>query len=89
MTIAVQQAIYSMVDQYTAQYGDEVPADERETLAKYFQDIVNRLMRSESVDAETQQQIAAVYGVEDWRIPDISDFLSQWGRDDDDYDDEE
>ncbi|KAG6326594.1 hypothetical protein ID866_12495 [Astraeus odoratus] len=75
-----------MVDEYTAQYDagmpeDELTEEERESLAHYFFQLVNILMRGGSIDGTKQNQLARESGVEDWRVEGIGEFLNNWGRD--------
>lgn len=88
------QAVYQMVDEYAAQYDAGLPEDklsaaERESLAGYFQELVDMLMRDEPVSVAEQEQLAAVHGVESWRVADIRDFLQAWGDDEIDYEPED
>ena len=82
----IPQAVYTMVDEYTAQYDagmpeDELTEEERESLARYFYQLVNILMRGGSIDGTKQNQLARESGVEDWRVEGIGEFLNNWGRD--------
>lgn len=92
--VQIPQTVYRMVDQYAAQYDAGMPedgltADERESLAGYFFQLVRILLRGDSIDADTQARLASENSVEDWRIEGIGDFLNNWGRDPEDEDDEE
>lgn len=94
MTKEPMKAIYAMVDEYATIYDagspeDKLTAAERESLAGYFQELVTILMRDEPVSQAEQEQLAAVHGVESWRIADIRDFLQSWGDDSIDYDPED
>lgn len=76
----ITPTIYRMVYEYS--HKSEHPASEAEQnqLAVYFNELVTRLMRNEAVDADTLMAEAKAAGVSVLRIPEITRFLNDWGK---------
>lgn len=71
--------IITMVSEYSDSSLDVL--NEKQPVIYYFNDLVTRLMRDESIDEVMLIKLANKYGVSETRVPEIANYLSNWGRD--------
>ncbi|MEG3111198.1 YmjA family protein [Pantoea sp. T14] len=71
---------YDIVDEYSTEAAKPVSDSERDALARYFQQLITRLMNNEEISEDTQKEIAVEAGIDEMRIDDIATFLNQWGN---------
>lgn len=71
---------YDIVDEYSTESSSQVSEPERESLARYFQLLITRLMNNEEISEESQREMAAEAGIDEQRIDEIAMFLNQWGN---------
>lgn len=71
---------YDIADEYAAETAAPVSESERESLARYFELLLTRLMKNEDISEEAQQEMAGVAGIATARIDEIAEFLNQWGN---------
>lgn len=71
---------YDIVDEYTSETAKPVSESERDPLARYFEQLVSRLMNGEEISEEAQKVMATEAGIDEQRIDDIANFLNQWGN---------
>lgn len=71
---------YDIVDEYSTEAAKPVSDSERDALARYFQQLITRLMNNEEISEDTQKEIAVEAGIDEVRIDDIATFLNQWGN---------
>ncbi|ENY0937006.1 DUF2543 family protein [Enterobacter hormaechei] len=73
--------IITMVSEYSDSSLDVLNENEKQPVIYYFNDLVTRLMRDESIDEVMLIKLANKYGVSETRVPEIANYLSNWGRD--------
>ncbi|WP_243079629.1 YmjA family protein [Pantoea sp. MQR6] len=71
---------YDIVDEYSTEAAKPVSDSERDALARYFQQLITRLMNNEEISEDTQKEIAVEAGIDEMHIDDIATFLNQWGN---------
>lgn len=71
---------YDIVDEYSTESAEPVNDSERESLARYFQLLITRLMNNEEISEEAQKEMAREAGIDPQRIDDIAEFLNRWGN---------
>ena len=71
---------YDIVDEYSTETARPVNETERDSLARYFQLLITRLMNNEEISEEAQQEMASEAGIDALRIDEIATFLNQWGN---------
>lgn len=71
---------YDIVDEYSTEATKPVSDSERDALARYFQQLITRLMNNEEISEDAQKAIAVEAGIDEMRIDDIATFLNQWGN---------
>jgi hypothetical protein len=71
---------YDIVDEYSTETATPVSEVERESLARYFQLLITRLMNNEEISEEAQGEMATEAGIDERRIDEIALFLNQWGN---------
>lgn len=71
---------YDIADEYATEAAKPVSDTERDALARYFQQLITRLMNNEEISEEAQQEMATEAGVDALRIDDIAEFLNRWGN---------
>ncbi|PLM92209.1 hypothetical protein CWN47_23085 [Klebsiella variicola] len=80
MSNEIPLKFYDIVDEYETEAASPVKETERDTLARYFQLLIERLMNNEEIDEEAQQEMAREVAIDERRIDDIANFLNQWGN---------
>lgn len=80
MNNEVPLKFYDIVDEYSSECAEQVTESEREPLARYFQQLITRLMNNEEISEDTQREIASDAGINEARIDDIATFLNKWGN---------
>ncbi len=70
-----------MVSEYSDSSSDSLNENDRQPVIYYFNDLVTRLMRDESIDDVMLIKLANKYGVSETRVSEIANYLSNWGRD--------
>ncbi|MFT8210015.1 MAG: DUF2543 family protein [Symbiopectobacterium sp.] len=65
---------YDIVDEYSTESEASVSESERDSLARYFQLLITRLMNNEEISENAQQEMASR------RTTYIAMFLNQWGN---------
>ena len=71
---------YDVADEYATESGKPVDESERDSLARYFQLLITRLMNNEEISEEAQHEMAVEAGIDAQRIDEIAEFLNQWGN---------
>ncbi|MFS2225116.1 YmjA family protein [Pantoea sp. B65] len=71
---------YDIVDEYSTECAEPVSESERESLARYFQLLITRLMNNEEISENAQKEMASEAGINALRIDEIATFLNQWGN---------
>ncbi|WP_224553659.1 YmjA family protein [Pectobacterium versatile] len=71
---------YDIVDEYSTESAERVSESERESLARYFQLLITRLMNNEEISENAQKEMASEAGINERRIDEIATFLNQWGN---------
>ena len=71
---------YDVADEYATESDKPVGESERDSLARYFQLLITRLMNNEEISEEAQQEMAVEAGIDAQRIDEIAEFLNQWGN---------
>jgi len=71
---------YDVADEYATESDKPVSDLERDSLARYFQLLITRLMNNEEISEEAQQEMAVEAGIDAQRIDEIAEFLNQWGN---------
>ena len=71
---------YDIADEYSTESAEPVSESERESLARYFQLLITRLMNNEEISEEAQGEMAIQAGINEQRIDDIANFLNKWGN---------
>ncbi|HAK34943.1 MAG TPA: DUF2543 domain-containing protein [Pantoea sp.] len=71
---------YDVADEYATESDKPVSDSERDSLARYFQLLITRLMNNEEISEEAQQEMAVEAGIDAQRIDEIAEFLNQWGN---------
>ncbi|KHN54608.1 DUF2543 family protein [Pectobacterium fontis] len=71
---------YDITDEYSTESAKPVSESERESLARYFQLLITRLMNNEEISENAQQEMANEAGIDALRIDEIATFLNQWGN---------
>ncbi|MDT0175773.1 DUF2543 family protein [Pantoea sp. RRHST58] len=71
---------YDVADEYATESDKPVEESERDSLARYFQLLIERLMNNEEISEEAQQEMAVEAGIDAQRIDEIAEFLNQWGN---------
>lgn len=71
---------YDVADEYATESDKPVEESERDSLASYFQLLIERLMNNEEISEEAQQEMAVEAGIDAQRIDEIAEFLNQWGN---------
>nr|WP_314263737.1 YmjA family protein [uncultured Moellerella sp.] len=71
---------YDIADEYLTEATDPVSEQERESLARYFQLLLTRLMNNEEISENAQKEMANEAGINELRIDEIATFLNQWGN---------
>lgn len=71
---------YDIVNEYSTETARPVSEPERESLARYFQLLITRLMKNEEISEDAQQEMADEAGIDERRIDEIANFLNQWGN---------
>jgi len=71
---------YDIVDEYASETAAPVSDAERDSLAHYFQLLLERLSNNEEISEEAQQEMAVEAGIKAQRIDDVANFLNQWGN---------
>ncbi|MEQ9888047.1 DUF2543 family protein [Pectobacterium zantedeschiae] len=71
---------YDIVDEYSTESAEAVGESERESLARYFQLLITRLMNNEEISENAQKEMANEAGIDERRIDEIAMFLNQWGN---------
>jgi len=71
---------YDVADEYATEAAEPVSESERESLARYFQLLITRLMNNEEISEEAQQEMAVEAGIDAERIDEIAEFLNRWGN---------
>ena len=71
---------YDVADEYATESDKPVEDSERDSLARYFQLLIERLMNNEEISEEAQQEMAVEAGIDAQRIDEIAEFLNQWGN---------
>jgi len=71
---------YDVADEYATECDKPVDDSERDSLARYFQLLITRLMNNEEISEEAQQEMAVEAGIDAQRIDEIAEFLNQWGN---------
>jgi len=71
---------YDIADEYSTESAEPVSESERESLARYFQLLITRLMNNEEISEEAQGEMAIQAGINQQRIDDIAEFLNKWGN---------
>ncbi|MBA7846779.1 YmjA family protein [Klebsiella sp. RHBSTW-00484] len=71
---------YDIADEYSTESAEPVSESERESLARYFQLLITRLMNNEEISEEAQGEMAIQAGINEQRIDDIATFLNKWGN---------
>ena len=80
MTNDIPLKYYDVADEYATESAKPVSDAERTPLAHYFQLLITRLMNSEEISEESQQEMATEAGIDAERIDEIATFLNQWGN---------
>ncbi len=70
-----------MVSEYSDSSLNFLNENEKQPVIYYFNDLVTRLMRDESIDDVMLIKLANKYGVSETRVHEIANYLSNWGRD--------
>ncbi|PNS11364.1 hypothetical protein COO59_12095 [Mixta theicola] len=71
---------YDIVDEYATETAKPVSESEHDSLARYFQLLLTRLMNNEEISENAQQEMANEAGIDAERIDEIAMFLNQWGN---------
>ncbi|UVO09970.1 YmjA family protein [Pectobacterium polonicum] len=71
---------YDIADEYSTESAEPVSELERESLARYFQLLITRLMNNEEISEDAQREMASEAGIDGRRIDEIAMFLNQWGN---------
>ncbi|MDY1038848.1 DUF2543 family protein [Enterobacteriaceae bacterium RIT714] len=71
---------YDIADEYSTESAKPVSESERDSLARYFQLLITRLMNNEEISEDAQKEMADDAGIDDKRIDEIATFLNQWGN---------
>ena len=71
---------YDVADEYATESNKPVSDSERDSLARYFQLLITRLMNNEEISEDAQQEMAVEAGIDAQRIDEIAEFLNQWGN---------
>ncbi|HAT24984.1 MAG: DUF2543 family protein [Pantoea sp.] len=71
---------YDVADEYATESDKPVDESERDSLARYFQLLITRLMNNEEISEEAQHEMAVEAGIDAQRIDEIAEFLNQWGN---------
>lgn len=71
---------YDIADEYATESATAVSESERDSLARYFELLLARLMNNEEISEEAQQEMASEAGINAQRIDEIATFLNQWGN---------
>lgn len=71
---------YDIVDEYATESAKPVSESERDSLARYFQLLIARLMNNEEISEDAQAEMAGEAGIDEHRIDEIATFLNQWGN---------
>ncbi|WP_434585351.1 DUF2543 family protein [Klebsiella sp. B345] len=71
---------YDIVDEYSTETANPVSETERDSLARYFQLLLTRLMNNEEIDEAAQHEMALEATIDAARIDEIANFLNQWGN---------
>ncbi len=71
---------YDIADEYATECALPVSESERDSLARYFQLLLTRLMNNEEISEAAQQEMAREAGIKGERIDEIANFLNQWGN---------
>lgn len=71
---------YDIADEYATESATAVSESERDSLARYFELLLTRLMNNEEISEEAQQEMASEAGINAQRIDEIATFLNQWGN---------
>ncbi|KFX07948.1 hypothetical protein KP22_07590 [Pectobacterium betavasculorum] len=80
MNNEVSLKYYDIVDEYSTESAEPVVESERESLARYFQLLITRLMNNEEISENAQKEMASEAGIDERRIDEIAMFLNQWGN---------
>ncbi|HEX4503010.1 MAG TPA: DUF2543 family protein [Scandinavium sp.] len=80
MSNEIPLKFYDIVDEYMTEAAEPVADDERDSLARYFQGLITRLMSGEEISESTQLELATDAGIKPQRIDDIAEFLNRWGN---------
>ncbi|AIA71708.1 YmjA family protein [Pectobacterium atrosepticum] len=80
MNNEVSLKYYDIVDEYSTESAEPVSESERESLARYFQLLITRLMNNEEISENAQKEMASEAGIDERRIDEIATFLNQWGN---------
>lgn len=76
----ITPTIYKLVYEYSQQSTYPVTESEQNPIAIYFSVVVKRLLADESLDASMLTKLAAAAGVSERRVPEITRFLNNWGK---------
>lgn len=79
-TNGITPTIYKLVYEYSHQSEHPATEEEQRPLAIYFSVVVKRLLGDETLDADTLMTLAAAAGVSELRVPEITRFLNEWGK---------
>jgi hypothetical protein len=80
MSTEIPLKFYDIVDEYSTETAKQVSETERDSLARYFQLLVTRLMNNEEIGEDAQKEMADEAGINPKRIDEIASFLNQWGN---------
>ncbi|KML66558.1 DUF2543 family protein [Pectobacterium peruviense] len=80
MNNEVSLKYYDIADEYSTESAEPVSESERESVARYFQLLITRLMNNEEISEDAQKEIASEAGIDERRIDEIATFLNQWGN---------
>lgn len=80
MNNEVPLKFYDITDEYSTESATPVSESERESLARYFQLLITRLMNNEEISEDAQKEMAGEAGIDERRIDEIATFLNEWGN---------
>ncbi|WP_113625643.1 DUF2543 family protein [Pectobacterium peruviense] len=80
MNNEVSLKYYDIADEYSTESAETVSESERESVARYFQLLITRLMNNEEISEDAQKEMASEAGIDERRIDEIATFLNQWGN---------
>lgn len=80
MSTEIPLKFYDIVDEYSTETAEQISETERDSLARYFQLLITRLMDNQEIDEDAQKEMAEEAGINAQRIDEIASFLNQWGN---------